>query len=44
MERDNNAAPVELMDFGSVTGETKGNLGRHWEATGLRGAAGLSDE
>ncbi len=43
MEREN-PTPVELIELGSVSGDTEGNFGRHWELNGLRGTTGLSDD
>jgi hypothetical protein len=44
MERDDHTNPLDLIDLGSVSGETKGNSAPHWEAFGLRSFAGISDE
>jgi hypothetical protein len=44
MQRENHAPSVDPIELGTVSGDTKGDLGRHWEVTGLRGVAGLSDD
>jgi len=35
MERDNLDNPVTLVELGSVSGDTQGGPGNHWEGTGF---------
>ena len=44
MEREHHSNPLDLIEFGSVSGDTKGDSAPHWEAVGLRPNNGLSDD
>jgi hypothetical protein len=44
MEREHHSNPLDLIELGSVSGETKGDSAPHWEAVGLRPNTGLSDD
>lgn len=43
MERDDLDNPAGLIELGSVSGETKGDPGVYWEASGLSDRPTLSD-
>lgn len=44
MERDNHDNIAGLIELGSVTSDTKGSIGSHWEAGGLQPYPGISDD
>ena len=44
MERENNCTLLELVELGSVSGETRGDSAPHWEAVGLQSYVGICDD
>lgn len=44
MKRDEHQDATPLIELGTVSGDTKGPYGIHWETGGMKSMPGISDE